>query len=152
MPVSLIRKKWVPWALSGLPAVRPAMLRFGLAMIGLPLRGSAKGRSGMVRPVHPVREMRTASSSSVSGARASVEDQLIEPASTELPRLTRWVRRRQIDVISGRFMRVWSPVWRSVFFRSVMLLSLPGGSRAGRRSVAQTCFEGLDETGDDAVG
>ena len=43
-------KKCVAWALSGLPAVRPDMTRFGLAMIGSPVSGSANGRSGMVRP------------------------------------------------------------------------------------------------------
>ena len=77
MPVSLIRKKCVPWALSGLPAVRPTMLRFGLAMIGLPSRGSANGRSGMVRPVQPVTAISTASSRSVSGVRGSFDVQLM---------------------------------------------------------------------------
>jgi len=69
VPLSLIRKKWVPWALSGLPAVRPAMLRLGLDMIGVPSRGSANGRSGMVSPVQPVMAISTASSSSESGVR-----------------------------------------------------------------------------------
>ena len=58
-------------------------------MIGLPSRGSKNGRSGMVSPVHPVRAMRIASSSSDSGMRGRVDSWLIEPAVTELPRLTR---------------------------------------------------------------
>ncbi len=69
MPLSLIRKKWVPCALSGLPAVRPAMWTLGLAMIGSPLRGSLNGRSGMVSPVQPVIAISTASSSALSGVR-----------------------------------------------------------------------------------
>jgi hypothetical protein len=55
-------------------------------------------RSGMVRPVHPV-----------SGVRDSDDVQLIESASMELPRLTRCVRRCQIDVSSGRSLRASSP-------------------------------------------
>src|SRR6266536_49042 len=70
------------------------MFRFGLDMIGLWSRGSANGRSGMVRPVHPVSEMSTASSSSVRGARGSDDVQLSDPASIELPRLTRCERVR----------------------------------------------------------
>ena len=56
----------------------------------------------MVRPVQPVSEIRIASSRSVSGVRGSSEVQLIEPASIELPRLTRCVRRCQIELSSGR--------------------------------------------------
>ena len=70
MPLSLIMKKWVPCALSGLPAVRPTMLRFGLAMIGSWLRGSVNGRSGMVSPVQPVIAISIASSSCGRAARA----------------------------------------------------------------------------------
>jgi hypothetical protein len=114
VPVSLIRKKWVPWALSGLPAVRPAMFRFGLDMIGLPSRGSARGRSGIVRPVHPVSEMRIASSRSVRGVRGASEVQLIEPASIELPRLIRCVRRCQIELSSGRSRSASRPPLPSV--------------------------------------
>ena len=69
MPLSLIMKKCVPCALSGLPAVRPAMVRLGLAMTGLWVAGSSNGRSGIVRPVHPVMAISTASSSSESGSR-----------------------------------------------------------------------------------
>ena len=68
MPLSLIMKKWVPCALSGLPAVRPSMTRLGFDMIGSPVSGSAKGRSGMVRPVAPVAAIRIASSSGDSGS------------------------------------------------------------------------------------
>ena len=66
-------------------------------MIGLPSRGSASGRSGMVRPVHPVSEISTASSRSVSGVRGSLDVQLSDPASTELPLLTRCVHHPQIE-------------------------------------------------------
>lgn len=66
--MSLIMKKWVACALSGLPAVRPVMFRFGFAMIGWWSRGSSKGRSGMVSPEEPVTAMSTASSSSPSGS------------------------------------------------------------------------------------
>ncbi|MFJ8933125.1 hypothetical protein ACIRLA_41835 [Streptomyces sp. NPDC102364] len=73
VPLSLIRKKYVPCALSGLPAVRPVMVRFGLDMMGLPSRGSSKGRSGIVRPVEPVTAMSSASSSSLSGCGSCFE-------------------------------------------------------------------------------
>ncbi len=79
----------------------------------------------MVRPVHPVSEMSTASSSSVSGVRGSDDVQLIEPASMELPRLTRCVRRRQIDVSSGRSVRASSPAWPSLVVRLVIVLPFP---------------------------
>jgi hypothetical protein len=44
----------VPWALSGLPAVRPSIVRFGLAMMKAPVAGN--GRSGMVSPVSAHRD------------------------------------------------------------------------------------------------
>jgi len=65
-----MRKKWVPWALSGPPAVRPSIVRLGFAMTGLPVSGSVNARSGMVSPVWPVQAISTASSSSESGAGA----------------------------------------------------------------------------------
>ena len=81
MPLSLIRKKWVPCALSGLPAVRPAMFRFGLAMIGSPSRGSVNGRSGIVRPVQPVTRDQDRLLELARAARAARSTrQLIEPA------------------------------------------------------------------------
>ena len=61
-------KNEVPCALSGLPAERPTMFRFGLAMMASPVAGSSNGRSGMVSPVWPVIAMSTASSNSLSGA------------------------------------------------------------------------------------
>lgn len=63
MPLSLIMKNDVPWALSGPPALRPSIVRFGFAMISSPELGSWNGRSGMVRPVWPVTAISTASSS-----------------------------------------------------------------------------------------
>ena len=77
----------------------------------------------MVRPVHPVSEMSTASSSSVSGVRGSDDVQLIEPASMELPRLTRCVRRCQIEVSSGRSRRASRPAWPSLVVMLVMSVS-----------------------------
>ena len=123
MPLSLIMMKEVPWALSGLPAVRPTMFRLGLAMIGLLSRGSVNGRSGIVSPVHPVSEMSTASSSSVSGVRGSGDFQLIDPASTDVPRLIRCVRRRQIEVSSGSSARASSPAFPSLVVCSVISAS-----------------------------
>jgi hypothetical protein len=66
-------KKCVPWALSGLPALRPSMPRFGLAMMNSLVAGSWNGRSGMVRPVQPITAISTASSNSLSGSLGSVE-------------------------------------------------------------------------------
>ncbi len=75
-------KKCVPWALSGLPAVRPSITRFGFDMIGSPVSASCQGRSGMVRPEAPVAAIRIASSSFESGAGSFGEVQDMEPAAT----------------------------------------------------------------------
>ncbi|TMC06307.1 MAG: hypothetical protein E6J41_19265 [Chloroflexi bacterium] len=67
VPESLIMKKCVDWALSGLLADRPVTSSIGVPASFLP-SVVAYGRSGIVTPVMPVTAMRTASSSGVSGS------------------------------------------------------------------------------------
>ena len=119
MPLSLIMKKCVPCALSGLPAVRPAMVRLGLAMIGLCVARILE-RAGRAWSARCSRSWRSASPPRAPTAARAACSRLCSsslPASTVLPRLTRWVRRCQIVSISGRLSSasrpaMAGPVWR----------------------------------------
>ena len=100
MASSLIMKKDVAWALSGLLAAREATLRNGLpSSLFFPWSVGPSCMTPPVTPTGPVAAMRIASSSGVRGAGTLVLWWLMSPAVIDTPWATRRVRRSCIPAI-----------------------------------------------------
>ena len=100
MPSSLIMKKLVAWQSSALLAVFATILRNGVPSSWPPF-GLTRGPSWVVRPVAPVQTISTASSSCESGCGLLVLWWLSGPASMEVPRAMRRVRRSTRQDMNG---------------------------------------------------